>query len=291
MANNQRFLILPGVSVKNLTSRVLALNCRRLSADWEAVYGHPLLMVETFVDHSRFAGTCYRAAGWIPVGRTSGYGRKNGVYYYHGQTKTVFIKPLVKKASAILSAPFLPPELTGGERAMVDLNKVALETKGGLLDYLALVKDPRKRRGIRHAQISILAIAICAFKTHMDMVMRPRTGMADQVPILSGSGVMSMEVVFPATMHQAARWRFEAARGPAAKGAQLPELKMEQYLVGGKMYMKMTDPATGKAGWMRLPWHVYCRPEPAVLEIHGTSLFTLQTGGGRNLPGCSKSRG
>ncbi|MCS5695710.1 transposase family protein [Desulfofundulus thermocisternus] len=45
---------------------------------------------------------------------------------------------------------------------MVDLNKVAIETKGGLLDYLALVKDPRKRRGIRHAQISILAIAICA---------------------------------------------------------------------------------------------------------------------------------
>lgn len=71
------------------------------------------------------------------------------------------------------------------------------------------------------------------FKTHMDMVMRTRAGMADQVPILSGSGEMSMEVVFPATMHQAARWRFEAAGGPPAEGGQLPELEMEQYLVGG----------------------------------------------------------
>jgi hypothetical protein len=162
VANNQRFLILPGVSVKNLASRVLALNIKRLSADWEAVYGHQILVVETFVNHSRFAGTCYRAAGWTPLGRTSGYGRKSGVYYYHGETKTVLVKPLVKKATEILSAPFLPPELTGGERAMVDLNTVSIDSKGGLLDYLALLKDPRKRRGIRHTQISILAVAICA---------------------------------------------------------------------------------------------------------------------------------
>ena len=64
ITNNQRFLILPGVSIKNLASRALALNIKRLSADWETVYGHPILMVETFVDHSRFKGTCYRAAGW-----------------------------------------------------------------------------------------------------------------------------------------------------------------------------------------------------------------------------------
>lgn len=150
MANNQRFLILPGVSIKNLASRILALNTKRLPADWEAAYGYPLLAVETFVDHHRFAGTCYRAAGWIPLGTTSGYGRKAGVYFYHGQTKTVFVKPLFKKSRQILSAPFLPPELTGGERAVVDLNNVSIH------------KDPRKRRGIRHSQISILAAVICA---------------------------------------------------------------------------------------------------------------------------------
>jgi hypothetical protein len=162
IANNQRFLILPGVSIKNLASRVLALNVRRLPTDWEAAHGHTILMVETFVDHSRFKGTCYRAAGWIPIGKTSGYGRSGAIYYYHGKQKTVLVKPLSKKAPAILSAPFLPPELTGGKRAMVDLNTVSIESKGGLLDYLALLQDSRHRRGVRHSQISILAVAICA---------------------------------------------------------------------------------------------------------------------------------
>jgi hypothetical protein len=109
IANNQRFLILPGIQIKNLASKVLALNTRRLPADWLAVHGHTVLMVETFVDHSRFNGTCYRAAGWVALGKTSGYGRKAGVYYYHGETKTIFVKPLNKDAQQILSAPFLPP--------------------------------------------------------------------------------------------------------------------------------------------------------------------------------------
>jgi hypothetical protein len=162
VTNNQRFLILPGVSIKNLASRTLALNIKRLSADWEDVYDHSILIVETFVDHSRFKGACYLAAGWMPLGKTSGYGRMSGSYYYHGQTKTVLVKPLLKKAPTILSAPFLPPELMGGERAMVDLNTVSIESKDGLLDYLTLLKDSRKKRGIRHSQISILAVAICA---------------------------------------------------------------------------------------------------------------------------------
>ena len=162
IANNQRFLILPGITIKNLASRTLALNVKRLSADWENIYGHPILMVETFVDHSRFKGTCYQAAGWVPLGTTTGYGRTGGKYYYHGQSKTVLVKPLLKKAAAILAAPFFPPELTGGERAMVDLNTVSIESKGGLLDYLALLKDSRKKRGVRHPQVSILAVAICA---------------------------------------------------------------------------------------------------------------------------------
>jgi hypothetical protein len=135
VANNQRYLILPDVSIKNLASRTLALNVKRLSADWETVHGHPILVAETFVDHSRFQGTCYRAAGWIVLGRTSGYGRKRGIYYYHGETKTVLVKPLLKKVADILSAPFLPPELEGGKRAMVDLNTVTLnrEQMDGLL--------------------------------------------------------------------------------------------------------------------------------------------------------------
>lgn len=116
VVNNQRFLILPGIRIKNLASKVLALNTKRLPSDWLAVYGHLALLAETFVDHSRFAGTCYRAAGWLPLGKTSGYGRKGDIYYYHGETKTIFVKPLHKDTRKILSAPFCLPNSLEGKR-------------------------------------------------------------------------------------------------------------------------------------------------------------------------------
>jgi hypothetical protein len=162
VANNLRFLILPGARIKNLASKILSVNVKRLSADWMAVYRHPLVLVETFVDHSRFAGTCYRAAGWLCLGQTRGYGRNAGQYYYHGTPKTIYVYPLHRQAREWLSAPFLVPELSGGRIPMVNLNAVNLEQAGGLLERLQHLKDPRKRRGIRHTVTSPLAVAICA---------------------------------------------------------------------------------------------------------------------------------
>lgn len=162
VANNLRFLILPGIRIPNLASKILSLNLKRLSADWVAVYGHPLVLVETFVDHSRFNGTCYRAAGWLRLGQTRGYGRHAGQYYYHGTSKTIFVYPLHKHARKWLSAPFLVPELRRGAMPVVDLNAVNLEHQGGLLERLQGIKDPRKPRGIRHSITSTLAVAICA---------------------------------------------------------------------------------------------------------------------------------
>lgn len=63
MVNHARFLILPDVHIPNLPSKLLALNTRRLSSDWHAVYGHAVLAAETFVDPGRFAGTSHRAQG------------------------------------------------------------------------------------------------------------------------------------------------------------------------------------------------------------------------------------
>jgi len=162
VANNSRFLILPGVRIPNLASKILSVNVKRLSADWMAVYGHPIVLVETFVDHSRFAGTCYRAAGWLKLGETRGYGRSAGQYYYHGTSKTIYVYPLHRKARQLLSSPFLAPELSGGKKPMVDLNTANLNQPGGLMERLKQVKDPRKRRGIRHTLTSTLAVAICA---------------------------------------------------------------------------------------------------------------------------------
>jgi len=94
IANNTRFLIPEWIKVKHLASRVLALNLRRLSEDWQKTYGHPVYLAETFVDISRFEGTCYRAANWIFVGQTKGSAKKGNAYLYHGQPKAICLYPL-----------------------------------------------------------------------------------------------------------------------------------------------------------------------------------------------------
>jgi hypothetical protein len=94
VANNSRFLILPWVKVKYLASTALALSIRRLRADWEKTYGHPIYLAETFVDTSRFKGTCYRAANWLCVGQTQGSAKKGNAYCYHGQPKAIYLYPL-----------------------------------------------------------------------------------------------------------------------------------------------------------------------------------------------------
>ena len=75
VVNNSRFLILPWVRVQNLASRVLSLMSRQLPCEWHSRYGVEPLLLETLVDHSRYRGTCYRAANWIELGVTTGRGR------------------------------------------------------------------------------------------------------------------------------------------------------------------------------------------------------------------------
>jgi hypothetical protein len=115
VANNSRFVILPRWHLPNLASRTLALCERRLPHDWQARFGHPLLLLETFVDPSRFAGTVYKAANWIYVGDTKGFRRTSGGYSALAQTpKRVFVRPLQPHAHAHLAHPRLapPPTLT-----------------------------------------------------------------------------------------------------------------------------------------------------------------------------------
>jgi len=88
--NNDRFLILEGVKVKNLASHVLARNVRMLRADWQSRYGVRPYLLETFVD-PQFSATCYRAAGWQRVGKTKGYAKLHRGYRYHGRKKEVYV--------------------------------------------------------------------------------------------------------------------------------------------------------------------------------------------------------
>jgi hypothetical protein len=164
IANNVRFLILPDYHEPNLASRLLALNLRRLSQDWELYFGHPLLLAETFVDSARFRGTCYRAAGWQVLGQTRGFAKCNRRYWRHGQPKLIFVRPLVPDARSRLVAPFLPPLISQRKENpwMIDVNRLPLEGEDGLVDLLKTLVDPRKPRGVRHPVVTIVAIAICA---------------------------------------------------------------------------------------------------------------------------------
>jgi hypothetical protein len=95
LAVNTRFLILPWVQVPHLASHLLGGMAARLSADWAQVYAHPIIWLETFIDAARFRGTCYRAANWIVLGRTSGRGHRAPTKQPTRPIKDVLGYPLV----------------------------------------------------------------------------------------------------------------------------------------------------------------------------------------------------
>jgi len=96
LAYNTRFLIMPWVTVPHLASHLLGRIARRLSADWQAVYAHPIYFVETFIDPQRFRGTCYRAANWRLLGVTTGRGKDAPTRAANRSIKQVLGYPLVK---------------------------------------------------------------------------------------------------------------------------------------------------------------------------------------------------
>jgi len=102
VANNIRFLIPPWVRVRHLASKVLAMNLRRLSPDWQAVWKHPIYLAETFVDTTRFRGTCYRAANWLYLGETAGRSKHGNNYSHGGTKKALFVYPLGRHATRCL---------------------------------------------------------------------------------------------------------------------------------------------------------------------------------------------
>jgi hypothetical protein len=96
LTNNMRFLILPWVRVPHLASHILSRIARRISADWHQKYGHPVYLLETFVDRSLFQGVCYQAANWLLAGQTKGRTRNDRNHDIQATVKDVYIYPLVK---------------------------------------------------------------------------------------------------------------------------------------------------------------------------------------------------
>jgi hypothetical protein len=117
VVNNSRFLVLPWIRQYCLASRVLGANLRRLSRDWQTKYGHGVLLAETFVDRSRYRGTCYLASNWLEVGETRGWSRHRTGFTKHGVSKRVLLRPLHRRAVEHLRERDLPGELEIKRRA------------------------------------------------------------------------------------------------------------------------------------------------------------------------------
>ena len=102
LAYNTRFLILPWVRVEHLASHILGRMAARISDDWQRMYGHPIYFLETFVDPERFRGTCYRAANWVFLGKTTGRGKQSNSYVPNRSIKEVLGYPLTKRFRELL---------------------------------------------------------------------------------------------------------------------------------------------------------------------------------------------
>lgn len=163
LAQNRRFLILPGVKEANLASRILGLCVRRLAGDWEAKYAHPVLAVETFVDPQRFEGTCYLAAGWQRLGLTAGARRvRRDFYDEEGSPKQLLVKPLREDACERLREPTWPAAWQAHERDVVAKNPLCGQEPYSLFEAFRQVAEFRGTHGRRHPLAAVLACATCA---------------------------------------------------------------------------------------------------------------------------------
>jgi hypothetical protein len=165
LANNARFALLSAAGrYPNLATRALALCSARLSADWQAAYGHPVLLVESFVDTQLFRGTAYKAAGWQALGATAGFARVSQDFYVaHDRPKALYLRPLHKRAAAWLRALQLPAALLPHEADIKPRCAQSVDELGSLWEHLrAHVPETRHDKGLRHQIATVLALTLAS---------------------------------------------------------------------------------------------------------------------------------
>lgn len=201
VANNVRFLVLPWVRVPHLASKVLATNLCRLSEDWEQQWGHPIHLAETFVDTSRFRGTCYRASNWLCLGQTAGRTKRGNAYLHEGASKAIFVYPLHRQTQRLLgggpravAAPAAGLFAPGGEELepsnVIAPSTVIAENDQGPVEVIgspspSSVSDGAKRhRGasLKTVTSALAALAIGGEGTALDLFQ-----IADAVAIVDGA--------------------------------------------------------------------------------------------------------
>lgn len=164
VVNNSRYLLLPERErYPNLASRVLALCLRRLSDDWRERWDHPVLLVESFVDETRYRGTCYRACGFEPIGPTGGFSRDSRDFYLeHQRPKQLYLRALHPRARNLLRQARLPEALAEFEANVAGPCPFQAPALEGLLERFRQLADPRRGHGLYHRQPFVLACAAVA---------------------------------------------------------------------------------------------------------------------------------
>ena len=177
IVNQARFLIPAATRHPNLASQILAAATATLPDQWFAQHGYAPLLAETFTDPESHAGTCYKAAGWEPVGQTVGFARHRCDFFtFHDHPKRLWLKPLAGEAQKKLCAPALAARhalaLTVGAAARCALNAAQ---RYSLKDALREVPDPRRKQGQRYPLapvLTVIALGLLAGKQDLAEIQR-----------------------------------------------------------------------------------------------------------------------
>lgn len=183
--HQSRFLLLEAEREPNLASQLLAVMVRELPRQWEECFGYQPLLAETFTDPEAHHGTCYKAAGWEPVG----FSRRDGRHYAEKlpeplSSKKMWIKPLLPKALELLVAPELPEACVAGVASHAG-ERLAITSKqlGSLFDALQKIKDPRSPKARQFplgAVLSLIVLGLLRGHAHLNPIVRQSTRLSQQ---------------------------------------------------------------------------------------------------------------
>ena len=181
LANNSRLLVLPECHGPNLISRFMKLMLGRLCADWTDRWGHPIAMVESFVDPQLFQGTAYKVSGWSQLGRTAGW-KRDAVDFYekHDAPKQIWVRELSKKACVKLRAPQLPQEWIAAENEVDPHCKTRAKQIRSLMELLrAEVPEFRRKQALGYPVAGMVCLILMAMATGVRMGPQDLANFAD----------------------------------------------------------------------------------------------------------------
>ena len=191
LANNSRLLVLPDCHYPNLISRFMKLMLGQLSADWQRRWGHPLALVETFVDPRFYQGTAYKVSGWSHLGKSAGWTRDADDFYEKNDApKQIWVRQLTKKACLKLRAPQLPEDWAEVEAAASARCTAKVQQIGSLMEIVEQeAKEFRRAQALGYPIAGLICLMVMALAQG---VVRGPQDLADYADTLSNGQLRAL---------------------------------------------------------------------------------------------------